>query len=117
MTSKPDQVASQADDPEPEPVDRLFSVLSNPTRRRLLVRLAETTPRAVAAVTPAHEDADEEWVAAELVHLHLPLLEAAGYLEWDRATETIRRGPAFEEVEPCLALLSANVEALPGAWP
>jgi hypothetical protein len=117
MTSKADEGASQADGPETEPVDRLFSVLSDPTRRRLLVRLAEANPRTVAAVTPAHEEADEEQVAAELVHLHLPLLEAAGYLEWDRATETIRRGPAFGEVEPCLALLSAHAEALPGAWP
>lgn len=39
--------------------------------------------------------ADE--IATELRESHLPALEEAGYIEWDRETGTIRPGPNFEE--------------------
>jgi len=36
-------------------------------------------------------------VADELRETHLPALEEAGYIEWDRETGTIAQGPNFEE--------------------
>jgi len=36
-------------------------------------------------------------VADELRETHLPALEEAGYIEWDRETGTIAPGPNFEE--------------------
>jgi hypothetical protein len=48
-----------------------------------------------------------------LRHNHLPRLEDAGYIEWDREAETVSRGPAFDEIEPAIRLLSANPERLP----
>jgi len=36
-------------------------------------------------------------VADELRETHLPALEEAGYIEWDREAGTIAPGPNFEE--------------------
>lgn len=41
----------------------------------------------------------EEYITLvyELHHVHLPELQAAGVIEFDRYDETVRRGPCFDE--------------------
>ena len=54
---------------------------------------------------------------AALVHNHLPKLEEAGYIEWDRESGTIEKGPEFDEIEPLLELIEEHSEELPQDWP
>jgi hypothetical protein len=49
----------------------------------------------------------------ELRHHHLPKLESHGVIEWNRQTDTVTRGRAFEEIEPLLRLILNNPHKLP----
>jgi len=69
-------------------------VLDSTQARRAVAGLAEGTVEAVADLR-VRGRADE--IADELVENHLPALEEAGYIEWDRETGTIAPGPNFEE--------------------
>jgi len=39
------------------------------------------------------------------------MLADAGYVEWDRESGQVRRGPRFDEVEPLVAFHAARAEA------
>lgn len=54
---------------------------------------------------------------AALVHNHLPKLEEAGYIKWDRESGTIEKGPEFDEIEPLLELIEEHSDELPHDWP
>lgn len=91
-------------------LDDTFQLLSADARRQLLFALLEREPLdPEAAVTPGAggiEDAREARI--KLRHVHLPKLEAAGFLAWDREAGEIRRGPEFEEVSRLLELLDEH---------
>jgi len=101
-------------------LDQLFTVLSHPTRRRILTALGERDP---------HDWHDVESVAAEpgsggctpdevqLYHKHLPRLDNARLVAWDRETDTVATGSRFEEVRPVLSLFADHQDDLPGGWP
>ena len=78
-------------------------VVAAPERKRVIAGLADGTVEAVADLR-VRGRADE--IAAELRETHLPALEEAGYIEWDREAGTIQPGPNFEEAE-------AHVDDLP----
>ncbi|SFR56990.1 MULTISPECIES: hypothetical protein [Halorubrum] len=78
-------------------------VVSAPERRRAVAGLADDTVETVADLR-VRGRADE--IAAELRETHLPALEEAGYIEWDREAGTIEPGPNFEEA-------AAHVDDLP----
>lgn len=59
------------------------------------------------------ETEDMHKLTIRLEHVHLPKLDDAGLIEWDRDTDTITRGPRFDEVEPVLRLLAANQHRFP----
>ncbi|WP_128904572.1 DUF7344 domain-containing protein [Halorubrum amylolyticum] len=65
-----------------------------PDRRRVIAGLADGAVETVGDLR-VRGRADE--IAAELRETHLPALEEAGYIEWDRETGTIEPGPNFEE--------------------
>ncbi len=71
-----------------------------PERRRVIAGLADETVETVADLQ-VRGRADE--IAAELREAHLPALEEAGYIEWDREEETIEPGPNFEEAAEHIA--------------
>lgn len=89
------------------PLDRVFDVLRDPARRRLVVSLAESNPRSVDEFANGAADADRS--AIQLHHLHLPKLEAAGYITWDRDAGTVVKGPDWDELTPFLDLLEDTV--------
>lgn len=114
----------------------LFELLADDHRRRVLVSLCQTESirvpdglRTRGAVQTsdspsARKPRDEETPPAspsepsrqlevELIHGHLPKLESADLIEWDRETGTVSRGPAFEDVEPALGTILRNAEAFP----
>lgn len=109
-------------------VSSLFELLAADTRRRILYVLCERETlrvpeglRTRSATQPRRSGDDQTRPVAtprefevELYHTHLPKLEAERVIEWDRGSQTVSRGPAFEEIEPALRMLAANATTLPG---
>ncbi|SIR92648.1 hypothetical protein SAMN05421858_4594 [Haladaptatus litoreus] len=85
-----------------------LSVLASSERRQLLHALtngpASDTPT-VSPTTVATEDGDREHVIA-LHHIHLPRLEDHDLVTWDQKTDTVTKGPQFDEIEPLLTDLT-----------
>lgn len=101
-------------------LSRIFTVLSHPYRRRILVLLLEHNPRDADDVTSedvGDKMSDPDLVILKLFHTHLPKLEEAGFIIWDRSTDTITRGPRFDEIAPLLRLLDEHHDELPDDWP
>ncbi|MFC7133140.1 MULTISPECIES: DUF7344 domain-containing protein [Salinibaculum] len=90
--------------------DELFDQLSHPVRRDVLVELLRADPGAEVHIS---EFARSDRGRSSLYHTHFPRLAAAGYIEWDRRTDTIAAGPRFETVTPVLELLVAHSNRLP----
>lgn len=65
----------------------------------------------------AESDGDLSVFAQELYHRHLPKLDEAGYIEWDRERDVIRRGPRFAEIAPLVSLMENHADELPEGWP
>ena len=105
----------------------LFELLADRQRRRLLFLLCDAESvavpdglqsRSAAAMTNGDSSKSPTQtapndLAVELHHTHLPKLAAANLIEWDRSTETVRRGPEFAAVEPALDTLRQNAPAFP----
>lgn len=101
-------------------LDDQFSCLSDGTRRRILVALANRPAGAdrefdVAEFQP--DDAETRKFETKAHHKHLPRLSDAGLVDWDRDAGTVERGPRFERVEPLLTLLDQHQDQFPGDWP
>ena len=60
---------------------------------------------------------DPEEIRVQLIHNHLPKLAEAGYIEWDRDTGEISKGPRFDEIKPLLDLIQNHADELPPDWP
>jgi hypothetical protein len=116
-------------------VSALFRLLADEHRRYLLFALCDVDTlhvpedlgtrgqvrpdRSGAGGVPdgTQREPTDHRVRIELRHNHLPKLEEAGLVEWDRETGTVSRGPEFEAVEPALRLLARNGELFPGSLP
>lgn len=97
-----------------------FDILSHPARRRLLVALDAQNPRDeddLASNSIAGDGENLELLEQEMYHSHLPKLEEAGFINWDRDRGTITRGPRFEEIEPLIKLMNDHQDELPDDWP
>lgn len=70
------------------------AAITEPDHWRVIAGLVDGT---VERVADLHTRGRADEIAAELREAHLPALEEAGYIEWDRETGTIRPGPSFEE--------------------
>lgn len=100
-------------------LDELFDVLSKPPRRRILTALADANPRHEVEFVPQDFISDEqrEDSLTSLHHTHLPKLAEAGFIEWNRGSKTITRGPRFDEIAPVIELLTTHRDELPVSWP
>jgi hypothetical protein len=96
-------------------VDRVLDALSAHHRRLILLELR--AGRAEHVTDVLLREGDEDTALLELEHNHLPRLTEAGYVEWDRETGALSRGPNFSEVAPVLALLEDHADELPPDWP
>ncbi|ELY56720.1 hypothetical protein C491_11975 [Natronococcus amylolyticus DSM 10524] len=98
----------------------MLDVLANKYRRRVLVALLEHNPQ--DDHNPQIPDdvtlgtGDLESLMISMRHTHLPKLEEAGFIEWDRETNVVRKGPQFEEIRPLLELMEAHADELPDDW-
>lgn len=105
---------------EPSSLDRSFTALRHPYRRRILGLISEHNPRdedEFSVDDLATEEDDLELLASELYNVHLPMLVESGFIEWDEDTQTIRRGPNFDEIAPLLRLMHDHQDELPDGWP
>lgn len=95
-------------------------MLNHRYRRRILAMIGEHNPRDVDEFTMAEladTDGDLSLFTQELYHSHLPKLADAGYIEWDRENDVIRRGPRFSQIAPLVSLMQNHAEELPAEWP
>lgn len=86
--------------------DQTFAALADTHRREILLALAagddDAAPLdALDAVSAPATDR----LRLAMHHTHLPKLEAAGLVEWDRSGLSVAPGPAFETVEPILLVI------------
>ena len=101
-------------------LDQAFDALSRLTRRRILLTLDHHNPRDETEFETTEfkpEDEDLDLFRQNLYHRHLPKLADAGFITWDRETDTITRGPRFAEIQPLLSLLKNHPDELPEDWP
>jgi hypothetical protein len=100
--------------------EEALMLLANKYRRRLLVDLLEHNPqddedtRLPADVTITDDELAK--LRVDMTHVHLPKLEAAGVIEWDRDQNEISKGPVFDELRPLLELMDEHSEDLPDHW-
>nr|WP_217694353.1 transcriptional regulator [Haladaptatus litoreus] len=64
----------------------------------------------------ATDDAEVTGFETRLYHIHLPMLDDARIIEWDRDTDVVTRGPAFHEIQPLLTLMDEHRDELPEHW-
>lgn len=95
-------------------IDSVLEGLSNRRRRLILVLLKDGAIESVADAAVRGRDNTGEVM---LVHNHLPKLAKSGYVDWDRDTGEISKGPRFDEIEPLLDMIEAHADELPPGWP
>ena len=76
-------------------LDDYLQLLANGQRRRILRAL-------LGSEGPVTVDPGDPAAHARLHHIHLPKLESAGLVDWNRRGGTVVRGPAFDDVVPLL---------------
>ncbi|GAB3675673.1 hypothetical protein GCM10028856_33080 [Halopiger thermotolerans] len=119
---------------QPATVDRVYDLLSDRRRRRLLYLLLEGDRLPVDEIAlrlaaweeetplPAVEDDRRRRVATALRHNHLPRLADYDVIEYDPDRELVTPGPDFETVDSFVRRASAiEIDANPvdgasGAW-
>ena len=101
-------------------MDRFLDILANRYRRRLLVALLEHNPQhdedPQIPDDVTIEGTDLESLQIVMTHSHLPKLEEAGFIEWDRGDSSIRKGPRFDQIRPLLELMQDHADELPADW-
>lgn len=98
--------------------DAMFRALADKRRRRLLIALLEHDPGDDLPVPDVVRPDDQpvETLGLELHHVHLPVLEDRGFVEWDREANSVSAGPNFEEIRPFLELMDRHRDDLPDCW-
>lgn len=98
--------------------DDMVDALADVQRRKLLVALLDHNPQddtpIVIADSESGSDAVERLVTMN--HVHLPKLADYGFIEWDRDSHEVAKGPNFEEIRPLLKLLDDHEDKLPADW-
>lgn len=100
-------------------MDELFKALANVHRRRLLVALLDHNPQQDTVDLPEDAHRGDEALEAlrqELFHHHLPKLEEAGFIRWNRDAGDVMKGPRFDEIRPLLELMRDHADELPDDW-
>ncbi|WP_372912774.1 transcriptional regulator [Salinigranum sp.] len=81
-------------------LDDYLQLLANEQRRRLLRTL-------LASDGSVTVDPDDPAAQARLYHVHLPKLESAGLVDWNRRQRTVVTGPTFDDIVPLLEAIDA----------
>jgi hypothetical protein len=104
----------------PDSWEKPFAALSDPYRRQLLVALLEHNPQDDTDLDPldivAETERESTVLQSQLVHDHLPKLDAMEIVNWDRETGEISTGPEWGQVAPVLELIHDHKGELPDGW-
>lgn len=104
------------------PDSRAFDALANSYRRQLLLALFDENPQDDDDLDPLDllvegETADDLTATRiELTHMHLPKLADMGFIEWDRESGELSKGPNWKEIAPLLRLMHEHRDELPDEW-
>jgi len=95
-------------------VDALAAV----QRRKLLVALLDHNPQddTPVVIADSERDADAVERLVTMQHLHLPKLADYEFIEWNKDTHEVTKGPKFDEIRPLLELLATHEDELPADW-
>ena len=98
--------------------DEILDALGHIQRRKLLRALLTHNPQDdEPVVVDANEsEAEELSRLVEMRHVHLPKLEDYGFIDWNRDTNEVSKGPKFDEIRPLLELLRDHEDELPDEW-
>jgi predicted transcriptional regulator len=97
--------------------DDMLDVMSHIQRRKLLMALMDHNPQDDTLSVPAgSEDVDSIERLVQMKHVHLPKLVDHGFVEWNRDTHEVTKGPNFDEIRPLLELLDDHKDELPQGW-
>mgnify|MGYP002762999200 CR=1 FL=1 len=104
--------------PEAISFDDMVNALADIQRRKLLTSLLEHNPQddtpTVVVDSDSETDAVERLVTMQ--HVHLPKLADYGFIEWNKDTNEVMKGPKFDEIRPLLELLAKHEDELPEDW-
>lgn len=95
----------------PREIDSMVEALGTQPRRFVLFALLDDTvedPLEILERTTVGDGA-----RIELRHVHLPKLEQGDFIEWDRDSDLVTRGPEFAAIEPLLRLLDEYSSEFP----
>ncbi|WP_435158454.1 DUF7344 domain-containing protein [Haladaptatus sp. DFWS20] len=94
--------------------DKQLSILSNHHRRQVLLALVDTARQTTPTDSTATVETDggDHLQTIAMWHIHLPKLADHGFIDWDRETQRVTKGPKFDEIEPLLTVLSENQDVL-----
>ncbi|PSP40774.1 hypothetical protein BRC63_05275 [Halobacteriales archaeon QH_10_70_21] len=96
-------------------MDRVMDILANRHRRLMVLSLKRGGVETETDLMFRSSGREEAEMA--LRHTHLPKLEEAGYIEWNRETGEVSKGSRFDEIEPILELIENHSDELPPGWP
>jgi hypothetical protein len=97
-------------------IERVLTNLCNRRRHQILLLLKQGTVQTETDMMIRGEG-DIEEIETDLTSDHLPKLEEAGYIEWDRDTGEISKGPRFDQIKPLLNIIENHADELPPDWP
>ena len=98
--------------------DDALDALAHVQRRRLLLSLLEHNPQDDSPVVLGDTESEKEALESltAMNHVHLPKLVEYGFIEWDRESNEVTKGPDFPEIRPLLELLDDHADELPEGW-
>jgi hypothetical protein len=98
--------------------DDVMDALATVHRRELLVSLvmqrSQDEPSVFDVLSYSEAFADVSFT--EMYHVHLPKLAEYGFIEWNRDTHEVTKGPNFDDISPLLELLNRHSDRLPDGW-
>jgi hypothetical protein len=98
--------------------DDMVDAVAHIQRRKLLIALLEHNPQddTPIIVADSKDDADALERLVSMQHVHLPKLVDYGFIEWDKDSHEVVKGPNFDAIKPLLRLLDDHEDELPDDW-
>lgn len=92
---------------------QLVDTLGHPHLWQILTHLGVHAPRYGDELDEREPAFSSDSLGADLFHDHLPKLDDAGFIDWNRTRGVVRRGPRFPEIAPLIGLLNVHWSGLP----
>lgn len=98
--------------------DSMVDAVADVQRRILLIALLDHNPQDDAPIVVVNSESESNAIERleTMKHVHLPKLADYGFIEWDRDTHKVGKGPNFDEIRPLLELLDDHADELPDDW-